>query len=461
MKKNLSDQELYKEFLDGNQEAFNIIVKRHENNLIYFIMKYVNSLESSEDIAQESFLYIFKTKKEYDFKYSFKTYLYTIAKSRAINYLKNRKENIQFDENNVNLLSTDIDNILIENEEKEGLMRTINTLKSDYKMVIYLKDIHGFTYKEISKILDKTPSQIKMLIHRARKELRNRITKNNSMYKIFINFIIISIFIGSIAYASIIVYNNFIQKETKTDFKNNPDYYDYAQDMQHYDGIYYKKIETYNNYLIDLKKWSGLVEMTEKDFENSFVVVIAGENYHTTGLYISNISADTEILHIDLNKKDTYDGSTIISTKVSKDLNRPNIIVHNNPNVPNMSTKYIKIEDIPKDYSQEQAIADGCFVISANQVISNNRELFNTFIENCNNGIDGILRVYEYQELTNCVQIIDIECKNKIINTSRLNITFEGNHVVYSSGNKINSNGNTYSISDEIGNSKILFSFES
>jgi len=121
MKKNLSDQELYKEFLDGNQEAFNIIVKRHENNLIYFIMKYVNSLETSEDIAQESFLYIFKTKKEYDFKYSFKTYLYTIAKSRAINYLKNRKENIQFNENNVNLLSTDIDNILIEKEEKEGL----------------------------------------------------------------------------------------------------------------------------------------------------------------------------------------------------------------------------------------------------------------------------------------------------------------------------------------------------
>ena len=59
--------------------------------------------------------------------------------------------------------------------------------------------------------------------------------------------------------------------------------------------------------------------MTEDDFENYFVVVLAGENYDTTGLYISDITANEKNLYIDLRKKDNWDGNTVISSKIEKD----------------------------------------------------------------------------------------------------------------------------------------------
>ena len=69
-------------------------------------MTYVKNIEIAEDIAQDSFMYMIINKVEYDFKYSFKTYLYTIAKSRALNYLKREKRTIYVEDailNNVNL----------------------------------------------------------------------------------------------------------------------------------------------------------------------------------------------------------------------------------------------------------------------------------------------------------------------------------------------------------------------
>lgn len=81
-----SDQELYLAFLKNDNEAFTTLVKKYRKVLISFIIKYVKNIEIAEDLAQDTFVYMLINKKEYDFKYTFKTYLYTIAKSRAINY---------------------------------------------------------------------------------------------------------------------------------------------------------------------------------------------------------------------------------------------------------------------------------------------------------------------------------------------------------------------------------------
>ena len=89
-----SDQELYLLFLKNDNEAFNMLVKKYRKSLISFIIKYVKNIEIAEDLAQDAFVYMLINKKEYDFKYTFKTYLYTIAKSRAINYLKKKKRKL-------------------------------------------------------------------------------------------------------------------------------------------------------------------------------------------------------------------------------------------------------------------------------------------------------------------------------------------------------------------------------
>ena len=74
------DKILYEEFLKGNEEGFNKLVYKYKNNVIYFITRYVKNLDVAEDIFQDVILYILENKEKYNSKYSFKTYLYMIAK---------------------------------------------------------------------------------------------------------------------------------------------------------------------------------------------------------------------------------------------------------------------------------------------------------------------------------------------------------------------------------------------
>lgn len=177
-----SDIELYKLFLKGDNDAFNYLIVKHRKMLTNFIMTYVKNIEIAEDIAQDSFMYMIINKVEYDFKYSFKTYLYTIAKSRALNYLKREKRTIYVEDailNNVNL-EGNIENEFIIKENYNALIKTIKKLKNEYQIVIYLYYFQGFKYKEICKILNQSMPKTKMAIHRAKKLLEKFVKEDNN-----------------------------------------------------------------------------------------------------------------------------------------------------------------------------------------------------------------------------------------------------------------------------------------
>ena len=177
-----TDIDLYKEFINGNKDAFNEIVNRYRDILILFILRYVKNLEIAEDLAQDTFVYVLINKKEYDFKYSLKTYLFTIAKCRSINYIKKQKKNVQFSDINLeDLNSISIDESLIRQENREIILNAMTKIKDEYQVLIYLRDIQGFNYKEICKILDKTMAQVKISIYRARKSLEKIIRKEGEI----------------------------------------------------------------------------------------------------------------------------------------------------------------------------------------------------------------------------------------------------------------------------------------
>lgn len=177
-----TDIDLYKEFINGNKDAFNEIVNRYRDILILFILRYVKNMEIAEDLAQDTFVYVHINKKEYDFKYSLKTYLFTIAKCRSINYIKKQKKNVQFSDINLeDLNSISIDESLIRQENREIILNAMTKIKDEYQVLIYLRDIQGFNYKEICKILDKTMAQVKISIYRARKSLEKIIRKEGEI----------------------------------------------------------------------------------------------------------------------------------------------------------------------------------------------------------------------------------------------------------------------------------------
>ena len=177
-----TDKELYKEYILGNQESFEKLVIRHKDAIIYFIQRYVKSIDIAEDLAQDVFVYILINKKNYKFEYSLKTYLYTIAKSKALNYIKREKRIVAIDENQFEDLE-ELEEKVFKNERAENLKKAIQQLKVEYQNAIYLADIEELSYKEIGHIMNKTVGSVKVLIYRARKALEKIVIEEGYKYE--------------------------------------------------------------------------------------------------------------------------------------------------------------------------------------------------------------------------------------------------------------------------------------
>lgn len=172
--KKKDDIELYLSFIKGNDEAFNEIIQKYRKQLISFIIKYVGNLEVAEDLAQDTFVYILMHRNEYNPKItSLKSYLFLIAKCRAINYLRKNKNVTYISDDYITNTQDkfDLDEELLRKDAKRQIYSVLKKLKKEYRMVIYLRDIQNFQYNEISEILNITLPQTKILIHRARKKI--------------------------------------------------------------------------------------------------------------------------------------------------------------------------------------------------------------------------------------------------------------------------------------------------
>lgn len=217
-----TDKDLYNEFLNGNNEAFNELISKYQHNLLYFIMRYIKSKEAAEDILQDVIVYVLEKKENYNFEYSFKTYLYMISKSRSLNYIKKQKRCINYNEyENLYEDIEDVEDKIFTSERQIKIRNVINKMKPDYQTVIYLTQIEDMSYKEVARIMDKDIGQIKALVHNSKKKLKELLkkegvieVKNNKLIRILAMFMIGIVVTAGLAYATYTIYNNYV-KESK------------------------------------------------------------------------------------------------------------------------------------------------------------------------------------------------------------------------------------------------------
>ena len=203
------DRYLYNEFLNGNKKAFEKLILKYKNNIVYFITRYVKNIEISEDIFQDVVLYILENKEKYDSNYSFKTYMYMIAKSKAIDFIRHEKYVQNIEETEV-VSEELLEEIIFSKERKDKIRSIIGKMPLDYQIVIYLTQIDGISYKETAKIMDKTEKQIKTLVYNARKKLKKLFIeerliemKNNKIIKLFLVLLLLGVVTTGIVYATI------------------------------------------------------------------------------------------------------------------------------------------------------------------------------------------------------------------------------------------------------------------
>mgnify|MGYP004478085601 CR=1 FL=1 len=127
-------------------------------------------------------------------------------------------------------------------------------------------------------------------------------------------------------------------KSFKPTFKTSPestgDDYDFTQDMIYRDGIYYKKLNDYEEYSKVKSRWNDILDMTKSDFENNFMVITAIENTSMLGLTVDKIETDNNNLYISLihyeDGAEYNENETCISYIISRDMERENINVTRN-----------------------------------------------------------------------------------------------------------------------------------
>ncbi len=179
--KRVSDEELIARFQQGDQQAFDILVHRYKDQLLNFVYRFVGNRNDAEDIVQETFLRVYKNKHYYKEIAKFSTWIYTIAGNLAKTELRKRKRRKLFSVSNFMNEEKDYD---IPDTERNPELEVDGTIKDDiiqkaieklppkFKEVILLRDVQGFSYEEISQILNIPLGTVKSRVNRGRLKLQ-------------------------------------------------------------------------------------------------------------------------------------------------------------------------------------------------------------------------------------------------------------------------------------------------
>ena len=189
------DDELMERYRTGDENAFTLLVRRHQQPLVNFIARFINDKDGAEDLAQETFIRIFKASRRYQpGRAHFKTWMYHIASNLCKNELRNRGRRDRYrvdnvvdsrdegDVEQVDLIErapADVSfqpEVALERQElDEAIQTAIAELPEQYRVPLILRDLQGLSYDEISETLELRDGTTKSRINRARLMLKDKL----------------------------------------------------------------------------------------------------------------------------------------------------------------------------------------------------------------------------------------------------------------------------------------------
>ncbi|NLT96446.1 MAG: sigma-70 family RNA polymerase sigma factor [Clostridia bacterium] len=183
----LLEEELITRSQNGDIDAFEELVARYERKVYAIAYRFMGNPEDASDLAQEAFLKAFQSINGFRQEASFSTWICRIVSNVCRDQLRKAKrqshnsldEDVWLEEGSVKKQLQDAkptpDELYERKELNEYLQGLINNLSPEYKMVVVLRDIQGYSYEEIAQILDCSLGTVKSRLNRARKALRDQI----------------------------------------------------------------------------------------------------------------------------------------------------------------------------------------------------------------------------------------------------------------------------------------------
>ena len=178
----------YRRYCAGESDAFDFVIEAFRNSLIFFLYGYVHNLDTAEDLAEDTFVELLVHKSRFNFQSSLKTYLFAVARHKAIDHLRREKRRgtlalEDLEPNAVHGGQPSTEDLYDGMERARALERAMDGLPEAYCEVLRMLYLDRFSYDDIAVLMKKSRKQIDNLAYRARQALREDLRKEGLFYE--------------------------------------------------------------------------------------------------------------------------------------------------------------------------------------------------------------------------------------------------------------------------------------
>jgi RNA polymerase sigma-70 factor (ECF subfamily) len=184
----LTDAEIMLRVRRGDQGAFEFLVQKFRRPMISFMYRMVRNSAAAEDLAQEVFLRVYRSRETYAANAKFTTWLYRIATNLAVNYARDTRH--ERPESSVSLDAADPDTgmtmdvadpsltaeqDLVRRERLAAIRAHVQALPERQRTAVLMHKYQGLDYRQIAEVLQLSESATKSLLFRAYETLRDKL----------------------------------------------------------------------------------------------------------------------------------------------------------------------------------------------------------------------------------------------------------------------------------------------
>jgi RNA polymerase sigma-70 factor (ECF subfamily) len=184
----LSDAEIMLRVKSGDEAAFDYLVQKYRRPMLNFMYRMSHNAAAAEDLAQEVFLRVYRSRSNYEASAKFTTWLYRIATNLAVNHARDTRHDRP--ENTVSLDEPDdetgrmpevadnkltAEEVILRRERLAAIRKRVQALPERQRMAVIMHKYQQMDYRQISEVLKLSESATKSLLFRAYEVLRQQL----------------------------------------------------------------------------------------------------------------------------------------------------------------------------------------------------------------------------------------------------------------------------------------------
>lgn len=188
----MTESEIIERCKKGERDAFNMLFSKYQSQVVNIAFGLLSDREDAFDAAQEVFVKVYKSIKNFNGQSSFTTWLYRITANTCSDFLRKRQRggsvislNTSVEENkdfDIEDESASVDAGIEQTERQTAVRNAIRELSEEHRLVITMCDLQDMSYEEIASVLKIPPGTVKSRINRARSALKKKLSEKRELF---------------------------------------------------------------------------------------------------------------------------------------------------------------------------------------------------------------------------------------------------------------------------------------